>query len=142
MDMRPLVYVDAEAAVILFLCARRSRRAVRPIMWILVAATGLAACGTGKKAHLERSQTLTGPVVSAPEPTGPQGGPQPGTASTAGPSTTTTSTVPVAPVEPKPAALPLAGKTVGIDPGHNGLNYTDPPTYINHLVWNGRSQET
>jgi N-acetylmuramoyl-L-alanine amidase len=29
---------------------------------------------------------------------------------------------------------------VGIDPGHNGDNYTDP-TYINHLVWNGREQE-
>jgi N-acetylmuramoyl-L-alanine amidase len=30
---------------------------------------------------------------------------------------------------------------VGIDPGHNGDNYTDP-SYINHLVWNGREQET
>jgi N-acetylmuramoyl-L-alanine amidase len=29
---------------------------------------------------------------------------------------------------------------VGIDPGHNGNNYTDP-TYINHLVWNGRERE-
>ena len=24
------------------------------------------------------------------------------------------------------ASLPLAGKVVGIDPGHNGRNYTDP----------------
>jgi N-acetylmuramoyl-L-alanine amidase len=38
------------------------------------------------------------------------------------------------------ASLPLAGKVVGIDPGHNGRNYTDP-TYINHLIWNGREQE-
>jgi N-acetylmuramoyl-L-alanine amidase len=30
---------------------------------------------------------------------------------------------------------------VGIDPGHNGLNYTDPG-YINHLIWNGRNEET
>lgn len=45
----------------------------------------------------------------------------------------------------RPAASPqprrlLAGVTVGIDPGHNGLNYRDP-SYINHLVWNGRQWE-
>jgi len=38
------------------------------------------------------------------------------------------------------ASLPLAGKVVGIDPGHNGRNYTDP-AYIDHLIWNGREQE-
>lgn len=38
------------------------------------------------------------------------------------------------------AALPLAGKVVGIDPGHNGRNYTDP-AYLNRLVWNGREWE-
>jgi len=35
---------------------------------------------------------------------------------------------------------PLAGKMVGIDPGHNGLNHTDP-AYLNHLIWNGRERE-
>jgi N-acetylmuramoyl-L-alanine amidase len=39
------------------------------------------------------------------------------------------------------AARPLAGKIVGVDPGHNGRNYTDP-AYINHLIWNGREWET
>jgi N-acetylmuramoyl-L-alanine amidase len=39
------------------------------------------------------------------------------------------------------AALPLAGKVVGIDPGHNGRNYTDP-AFIDHLIWNGREEET
>jgi N-acetylmuramoyl-L-alanine amidase len=29
---------------------------------------------------------------------------------------------------------------VGIDPGHNGRNGTDP-SYINHLIWNGREEE-
>lgn len=38
------------------------------------------------------------------------------------------------------AWLPLARKIVGIDPGHNGRNYTDP-SYINHLIWNGREEE-
>lgn len=35
----------------------------------------------------------------------------------------------------------LAGVVVGIDPGHNGLNYTDP-SYLNHLIWNGREWES
>jgi N-acetylmuramoyl-L-alanine amidase len=38
-------------------------------------------------------------------------------------------------------ARPLAGAVVGIDPGHNGRNYSDP-TFINHLIWNGRELET
>jgi N-acetylmuramoyl-L-alanine amidase len=38
------------------------------------------------------------------------------------------------------AKPPLAGKVVGIDPGHNGRNYTDP-SYLNHLIWNGREEE-
>ena len=36
--------------------------------------------------------------------------------------------------------LPLKGKVVGIDPGHNGRNYTDP-SYIDRPVWNGRGWE-
>ncbi|HET7244335.1 MAG TPA: N-acetylmuramoyl-L-alanine amidase [Streptosporangiaceae bacterium] len=43
--------------------------------------------------------------------------------------------------QPTAAAKPLAGITVGIDPGHNGLNGTDP-SFINHLIWNGRENET
>jgi N-acetylmuramoyl-L-alanine amidase len=38
------------------------------------------------------------------------------------------------------AKKPLHGKTIGIDPGHNGRN-KDDPSYINHLVWNGRENE-
>ncbi|HYK30567.1 MAG TPA: N-acetylmuramoyl-L-alanine amidase [Streptosporangiaceae bacterium] len=38
------------------------------------------------------------------------------------------------------ASKPLAGKIIGIDPGHNGRNYTDP-TFLNHLIWNGREWE-
>jgi len=40
-----------------------------------------------------------------------------------------------------PPGQPLSGKVVGIDPGHNGLNYTDP-SIINARVWNGREDET
>src|ERR1700730_973272 len=41
---------------------------------------------------------------------------------------------------PAPGRTPLAGKTIGIDPGHNGLNYTDP-AFLNHQIWNGREWE-
>jgi N-acetylmuramoyl-L-alanine amidase len=46
----------------------------------------------------------------------------------------------VAPPAHAGAAKPLAGRVVGIDPGHNGGNFTDP-TFINHLIWNGRERE-
>jgi N-acetylmuramoyl-L-alanine amidase len=42
---------------------------------------------------------------------------------------------------PVVAKLPLAGKTVGIDPGHNGGNFADP-AFINTIIWNGREDET
>ncbi len=42
--------------------------------------------------------------------------------------------------KPPPSGA-LAGKIVGIDPGHNGRNYTDP-SFINHPIWNGREEET
>jgi N-acetylmuramoyl-L-alanine amidase len=38
------------------------------------------------------------------------------------------------------ATLPLQGKVIGIDPGHNGRNYTDS-SYIGKKVWNGREWE-
>jgi N-acetylmuramoyl-L-alanine amidase len=41
---------------------------------------------------------------------------------------------------PSPSALPLAGRVVGIDPGHNGDNYTDP-SFLDQQVWNGREYE-
>jgi N-acetylmuramoyl-L-alanine amidase len=36
--------------------------------------------------------------------------------------------------------LPLKGKIIGIDPGHNGRNYTDP-AFLNRQIWNGREYE-
>lgn len=43
-------------------------------------------------------------------------------------------------VQTRPA-LPLAGKVIGIDPGHNGGNFNDPG-YLSQLIWNGREWET
>ena len=39
------------------------------------------------------------------------------------------------------SARALAGKVVGIDPGHNGLNYT-APQIIDQPVWNGQEDES
>jgi N-acetylmuramoyl-L-alanine amidase len=72
----------------------------------------------------------------------------PSTPATTTPSTTTTTTTtkttptgPGPPERPRPKpAPPLAGKRVGIDPGHNGDNYTDP-TFLNTPIWNGREHE-
>jgi len=41
---------------------------------------------------------------------------------------------------PASGRTPLAGKIIGIDPGHNGLNYTDP-AFLDHQIWNGREWE-
>lgn len=38
------------------------------------------------------------------------------------------------------SSKPLAGQRVGIDPGHNGRNGSNP-AFINHLIFNGRQQE-
>src|SRR5881296_1737341 len=53
------------------------------------------------------------------------------------PATVTSADVRRAPPASRP---PLAGKIVGIDPGHNGLNYTSP-AFLNRKVWNGREWE-
>jgi N-acetylmuramoyl-L-alanine amidase len=45
-----------------------------------------------------------------------------------------------APAAAAAAPLPLAGRIVGIDPGHNGRNHTDP-SFLDQQVWNGREQE-
>jgi N-acetylmuramoyl-L-alanine amidase len=58
------------------------------------------------------------------------------TTTTTTPTTTSTTTT-----TSQTTHLPLAGEIVGIDPGHNGRNYTDPG-YIDHLIWNGREMET
>ena len=41
---------------------------------------------------------------------------------------------------PGAGGLPLAGRVVGIDPGHNGLNDTSP-AFLDRRIWNGRGWE-
>jgi N-acetylmuramoyl-L-alanine amidase len=78
-----------------------------------------AGCGGGSASHPGTADT-------------PHASSQPGTG--APPSSSPAAS-------PSQPAKPLAGMTVGIDPGHNGLNGTDP-AYLNRLIWNGRQLET
>ena len=58
------------------------------------------------------------------------------------PGATTSAQAPTSqPADPGSAATALAGQTIGIDPGHNGGNVTDP-AFINRIIWNGRENET
>jgi N-acetylmuramoyl-L-alanine amidase len=61
-------------------------------------------------------------------------------ASPASPSASHTSAAPSPTPTPTVSAPPLAGKIVGIDPGHNGGNFTDPDA-IARQIWNGAEWE-
>jgi N-acetylmuramoyl-L-alanine amidase len=97
------------------------RPGITPVKpWLLAAAAGLAtvACQSAVTLpHLAASQPATTPPASD------------GT------------TAPAASPEPTAPGKLLTGKIVGIDPGHNGGNFSDP-AYINRPIWNGREEET
>ena len=103
---------------------RVRRRLLPAAACLAVLACPLAACGSG--------QAVTSGTRSAGDTVASPAGLRSSDPATASPAPS-----------PKPtaAAKPLAGITVGIDPGHNGLNGTDP-SFINHIIWNGRENET
>jgi N-acetylmuramoyl-L-alanine amidase len=80
-----------------------------------------------------------------PAPTVPSSSPDPVAAASAplttGAASTSATARPSATALPAAATLPLAGKTVGIDPGHDGGNFR-AAARIDAAVWNGRSSET
>jgi N-acetylmuramoyl-L-alanine amidase len=91
-----------------------------------LAAVGCASAGT--------------PAANPPAKQKAQGSSGGGGTSPASSKTTPAST-PTVRATPARARKPLAGKVIGIDPGHNGLNGTDP-AFINHQIWNGREKES
>jgi N-acetylmuramoyl-L-alanine amidase len=104
---------------------------------LLVTGLALAGCGTGDAA--------TDSLSSAhPSSAGPAASPS-ASAHTSPAHTSPAHTTPLSANAPgsaqSTAAKPLAGKTIGIDPGHNGRN-KDDPNYINRTIWNGREHET
>ena len=102
-----------------------TRRTAAVLGAMALACAGCGASGAG----------LADPsVASSPAPSAAHSDPTASPVSTA-------STVPTASPDPAATVLPLAGKTVGIDPGHNGGNFDDPG-YINSMIWNGMEEET
>ena len=93
--------------------------------WLLAIAAGLLAVACSSAAGTPVQQPPlsepTSPTITPPDSPGPS------PARTARPRS-------------RPAK-PLAGKVVGIDPGHNGGNAADP-AYLNTIIWNGRQSET
>jgi N-acetylmuramoyl-L-alanine amidase len=96
-----------------------------PAAALVLAAALASGCGAAARAADPAASAGAG-VASGAVVSG--GSPSPSASPTASPS-------------PSPAPLPLAGRVVGIDPGHNGGNFSDPG-YINQLIWNGRESET
>jgi N-acetylmuramoyl-L-alanine amidase len=110
--------------------ARKLLAAGAAIVGLGLATAGCSA-GTGTASA---SSTTTGSAgAAAPAAPGTTAGagtsPQP-TASASGATGTS----------PAGAAKPLAGKIVGIDPGHNGGNFSDP-SFLAKQIWNGREME-
>ena len=100
-------------------------------MALATAATGLlaSACGAGAGPALQTpaaaaSPSTARPAVTHADPAKTHADPA---ASSARPA-------------PSVPSLPLAGKIVGIDPGHNGGNFSDP-SYLAQQIWNGRASE-
>ena len=107
---------------------RRIATVAKASVVLAAAAMACAGCAT------------SGPRLAAPSVAGPA--PASSVPLSLAPAVSSPSSVasPASP-SPTPAVLPLAGKVVGIDPGHNGGNFSDAD-YINRLVWNGRENET
>jgi N-acetylmuramoyl-L-alanine amidase len=110
---------------------RRARR--RLVLAVIAVGIAVSACGAGSGGP-PASQPL---LPSADQPTAaPSVSSAPATGSV-GHADHATDPVGQAAAA---AAKPLAGKIVGIDPGHNGGNFTDA-SYVDHQVWNGREWE-
>jgi N-acetylmuramoyl-L-alanine amidase len=94
---------------------------------VVVAGLLAAGCATAAEPGAQGAPQPT--VHSKPARPGPGQGPR------------SSSSAPASGSSPRRTApKPLAGKVVGIDPGHNGLNGTDP-AFLAHQVFNGRTME-
>jgi N-acetylmuramoyl-L-alanine amidase len=98
------------------------------------AGTASASGTTGGTGGTAPAHTATGTSAAPARPTT-----SPGSGTGTGPSPQPTASG-AASAAPAKAAKPLAGKIVGIDPGHNGGNFSDP-SFLAQQVWNGRAKE-
>jgi N-acetylmuramoyl-L-alanine amidase len=109
--------------------------------WSVLIAVAIAGCSAaGGSGSLARSVASAVPALAGPGSRAVAAGISPTRhpSATAGASAgSRRSTDP----RPDTVARPLAGKIIGIDPGHNGGNFT-AAAFIDALIWNGRETET
>ena len=107
---------------------------------LATAAVGVLASACGGAAA---GSSLTGSAAAGARPPSPRPAAGSAAAGSAAPGSAASGSVPAGQVAVATGsqARPLAGRVVGIDPGHNGRNGSDP-AYLNHLIWNGRAWET
>ena len=111
------------------------------------AALSLSGCGMGVSAvHMTRTSPPAH-GTAAPRSTSPSGSAPRSDAPAAHSSAPAAPPRRAGPPGGGPGRLPptaagvLTGKTIAVDPGHNGGNAT-APAIINRLIWNGRETET
>src|SRR5262245_34648692 len=105
------------------------------LLALFAGCAGCAAAGPARSAAPAVSPAVRSHTTLAPDPVALSGsgsaGPRPA-AGSGGRS--------VSPKASPAVARPLAGKIVGIDPGHNGRNAGDPG-FIDQQIWNGAEYE-
>lgn len=111
-----------------------------PLATLALATLALACSGCGAAAGSAAQPGRVSPSLDVPAPP-PGGSPAVGASTGLLPIVSMSPSPSAHPSARTPAALPLAGKIIGIDPGHDGGNFNDP-AFINQLIWNGREEET
>jgi N-acetylmuramoyl-L-alanine amidase len=109
-------------------------RSGRLISWLGLGAMILGASACGSAAPPAAAMGQSGGAVAVPV-VGQQ------SQATASPEETVAIPAITTSPSPTPPSRPLAGKVIGIDPGHDAGNFNDPD-FINQLIWNGRESET
>lgn len=99
---------------------------------------GCGTSGSGSAAVSAAPAAATSPTITSSDTTASATT----THTTTTSASTTTSSTSSAAHRPRPSrpVRPLTGKVVGIDPGHNGRNWSDP-SFLNAQIWNGRESE-
>jgi N-acetylmuramoyl-L-alanine amidase len=108
--------------------ARRRRRAGKICVGLAAVSVAVSGCGAGPAAPLP-SPPATHPAASPSDP-----------ALAVTPSATGRAPSPAGQAPSAAGQAPLAGQVIGIDPGHNGGNFTDPDA-IGNQIWNGAGWE-
>ena len=102
-------------------------------------AQGPASSQPASAGHAQSTSPADGAPLGVPASPGPSGTPTAGASASPGPGSSQQSQQGQA-GQNASQSRPLAGKIVGIDPGHNGGNFSHPADMARQ-IWNGRAME-